>query len=157
MQLSNGCFSEWLRRSQERHASVLCPQCRAVVQFVGRNHFLHSIEEVIYPKFHSIPWRTFYISVQAILCACMDRDMYFPLFVYFPFVCSWQINLFVLGCLSVIFCNYLKYRKLFLLIFFHICQNICYILCCQFHCLMLVLMLHYFVYNSAILLVCDSG
>ncbi|CAK7328560.1 unnamed protein product [Dovyalis caffra] len=36
---------EWLRRSQERHASVLCPQCRAVVQFVGRNHFLHSIEE----------------------------------------------------------------------------------------------------------------
>lgn len=41
----NGCFSEWLRRSQERHASVLCPQCRAVVQFVGRNHFLHSIEE----------------------------------------------------------------------------------------------------------------
>ncbi|XP_011007995.1 PREDICTED: E3 ubiquitin-protein ligase CHFR [Populus euphratica] len=41
----NGCFSEWLRRSQKRHSSVLCPQCRAVVLFVGRNHFLHSIEE----------------------------------------------------------------------------------------------------------------
>ncbi|KAJ8528496.1 hypothetical protein K7X08_022188 [Anisodus acutangulus] len=43
----NGCFSEWLRRSQERRSSVLCPQCRAVVQFVGRNHFLHNIEEDI--------------------------------------------------------------------------------------------------------------
>ncbi|KAM7467696.1 hypothetical protein LguiB_015258 [Lonicera macranthoides] len=43
----NGCFSEWLKRSQEKHSSVLCPQCRAVVQFVGRNHFLHNIEEDI--------------------------------------------------------------------------------------------------------------
>ncbi|KMT13369.1 hypothetical protein BVRB_4g084060 [Beta vulgaris subsp. vulgaris] len=43
----NGCFSEWLKRCQEKHASVLCPQCRAVVQFVGRNHFLHGIEEDI--------------------------------------------------------------------------------------------------------------
>ncbi|KAK4393703.1 hypothetical protein Sango_1841100 [Sesamum angolense] len=43
----NGCFSEWLKRCQDRHSSVLCPQCRAVVQFVGRNHFLHSIEEDI--------------------------------------------------------------------------------------------------------------
>ncbi|KAL5566347.1 hypothetical protein UlMin_029511 [Ulmus minor] len=43
----NGCFSEWLRRSQEKHPSVLCPQCRAVVQFVGRNHFLHNIAEDI--------------------------------------------------------------------------------------------------------------
>ncbi|PSS05038.1 E3 ubiquitin-protein like [Actinidia chinensis var. chinensis] len=43
----NGCFSEWLRRSQEKHSNVLCPQCRAVVQFVGRNHFLHNIEEDI--------------------------------------------------------------------------------------------------------------
>ncbi|KAJ4844358.1 hypothetical protein Tsubulata_025260 [Turnera subulata] len=43
----NGCFSEWLRRSQEKRTCVLCPQCRAVVQFVGRNHFLHSIEEDI--------------------------------------------------------------------------------------------------------------
>lgn len=43
----NGCFSEWLRRSQEKHSSVLCPQCRAVVQFVGRNHFLHNIAEDI--------------------------------------------------------------------------------------------------------------
>ncbi|CAI9095301.1 OLC1v1031221C1 [Oldenlandia corymbosa var. corymbosa] len=41
----NGCFSEWLRRSQEKRADVLCPQCRSVVQFVGRNHFLHGIEE----------------------------------------------------------------------------------------------------------------
>lgn len=41
----NGCFSEWLRRSQKKHSNVLCPQCRAVVHFVGRNHFLHSIEE----------------------------------------------------------------------------------------------------------------
>ncbi|KAL6195462.1 hypothetical protein ACLB2K_031081 [Fragaria x ananassa] len=39
----NGCFSEWLRRSQEKRSSVLCPQCRGVVQFVGRNHFLHNI------------------------------------------------------------------------------------------------------------------
>lgn len=43
----NGCFSEWLKRCQEKHSSVLCPQCRAVVQFVGRNHFLHGIEEDI--------------------------------------------------------------------------------------------------------------
>ncbi|KAL0332579.1 UNVERIFIED_CONTAM: hypothetical protein Scaly_2159400 [Sesamum calycinum] len=43
----NGCFSEWLKRCQDRRSSVLCPQCRAVVQFVGRNHFLHSIEEDI--------------------------------------------------------------------------------------------------------------
>ncbi|KAK9293319.1 hypothetical protein L1049_021311 [Liquidambar formosana] len=43
----NGCFSEWLRRSQMKHSSVLCPQCRAVVQYVGRNHFLHNIEEGI--------------------------------------------------------------------------------------------------------------
>lgn len=43
----NGCFSEWLRRSQERRSSILCPHCRAVVHFVGRNHFLHNIEEDI--------------------------------------------------------------------------------------------------------------
>lgn len=43
----NGCFSEWLRRSQEKHSRVLCPQCRGVVQFVGRNHFLHNIAEDI--------------------------------------------------------------------------------------------------------------
>ncbi|XP_057416296.1 uncharacterized protein LOC130710920 [Lotus japonicus] len=41
----NGCFSEWLRRSQEKRSTVLCPQCRAVVQFVGRNHFLRTIAE----------------------------------------------------------------------------------------------------------------
>lgn len=44
---SNGCFSEWLKRSQEKHTSVLCPQCRAAVQFVGRNHYLLNIAEVI--------------------------------------------------------------------------------------------------------------
>lgn len=43
----NGCFSEWLRRSQEKRSSVLCPQCRAIVQFVGRNHFLLNIAEEI--------------------------------------------------------------------------------------------------------------
>ncbi|KAK9691701.1 hypothetical protein RND81_09G213200 [Saponaria officinalis] len=43
----NGCFSEWLRRCQEKHSSVLCPHCRGVVHFVGRNHFLHNIEEDI--------------------------------------------------------------------------------------------------------------
>ncbi|XP_010525964.1 PREDICTED: E3 ubiquitin-protein ligase CHFR [Tarenaya hassleriana] len=43
----NGCFSEWLRRSKEKHSKVLCPQCRAVVQFVGRNHFLNNIRKDI--------------------------------------------------------------------------------------------------------------
>ncbi|RAL39819.1 hypothetical protein DM860_013020 [Cuscuta australis] len=43
----NGCFSEWLRRSQEKHSSVKCPECRAVVQFVGKNAFLHNIENSI--------------------------------------------------------------------------------------------------------------
>ncbi|XP_021836977.1 uncharacterized protein [Spinacia oleracea] len=43
----NGCFSEWLKRCQKKHSNVLCPHCRAVVQFVGRNHFLHGIEEDI--------------------------------------------------------------------------------------------------------------
>ncbi|PON35603.1 43kDa postsynaptic protein [Parasponia andersonii] len=43
----NGCFSEWLRRSQEKHSNILCPQCRAVVQFAGRNHFLQNIGEDI--------------------------------------------------------------------------------------------------------------
>lgn len=43
----NGCFSEWLRRSQERHVTVLCPQCRAPVQFAGKNHFLREVVEDI--------------------------------------------------------------------------------------------------------------
>ncbi|KAB2607086.1 E3 ubiquitin-protein ligase CHFR-like [Pyrus ussuriensis x Pyrus communis] len=38
----NGCFSEWLKRSQEKRSSVLV-QCRAVLQFVGRNHFLLNV------------------------------------------------------------------------------------------------------------------
>ncbi|KAE8669530.1 hypothetical protein F3Y22_tig00112231pilonHSYRG00215 [Hibiscus syriacus] len=43
----NGCFSEWVKRSQKKHSSVLCPQCRAVVEFAGRNPFLLNIEEEI--------------------------------------------------------------------------------------------------------------
>ncbi|KAL9329823.1 hypothetical protein ACSQ67_004826 [Phaseolus vulgaris] len=43
----NGCFSEWLRRSKEKRSDVLCPQCRAVVHFVGKNHFLRIIAEDI--------------------------------------------------------------------------------------------------------------
>ncbi|XP_057539209.1 uncharacterized protein LOC130817491 [Amaranthus tricolor] len=43
----NGCFSEWLKRCQEKHSSVLCPHCRGAVHFVSRNHFLHGIEEEI--------------------------------------------------------------------------------------------------------------
>ncbi|KAK7358744.1 hypothetical protein VNO77_00682 [Canavalia gladiata] len=43
----NGCFSEWLRRSKAKQSTVLCPQCRAVVQFVGKNHFLHAMAEDI--------------------------------------------------------------------------------------------------------------
>jgi len=39
-------FSEWLRRSKERHSAVLCPQCRAAVHFVGKNHFLRTFAEV---------------------------------------------------------------------------------------------------------------
>ncbi|KAJ8631033.1 hypothetical protein MRB53_024356 [Persea americana] len=50
----NGCFSEWLRRSQKQQKGVLCPQCRAVVHSVGRNHFLHNIEEVVLQKFSSL-------------------------------------------------------------------------------------------------------
>ncbi|GER49657.1 E3 ubiquitin-protein ligase CHFR [Striga asiatica] len=48
-QLKHPAFtiSEWLKRCQAKRSSVLCPQCRAVVQFVGKNHFLHSIEEDI--------------------------------------------------------------------------------------------------------------
>ncbi|MED6192012.1 hypothetical protein PIB30_006157 [Stylosanthes scabra] len=41
----NGCLSEWLRRSEQRRSSVLCPQCRAVIQFVGKNHFLRAIAD----------------------------------------------------------------------------------------------------------------
>ncbi|PIA28034.1 hypothetical protein AQUCO_07300010v1 [Aquilegia coerulea] len=43
----NGCFSEWLKRSQKETSSVRCPHCRADVHFVGRNYFLRSIEEGI--------------------------------------------------------------------------------------------------------------
>ncbi|XP_068659611.1 uncharacterized protein [Aristolochia californica] len=41
----NGCFSEWLRQSQEKKQNVLCPQCRTVLHSVGRNHFLRNVEE----------------------------------------------------------------------------------------------------------------
>ncbi|KAL8524562.1 hypothetical protein ACS0TY_014236 [Phlomoides rotata] len=45
-------FLQWMllrvaKKVSDKHSSVLCPQCRGVVQFVGRNHFLHSIEEDI--------------------------------------------------------------------------------------------------------------
>uniref|UniRef100_A0A7N0TWX3 RING-type domain-containing protein n=1 Tax=Kalanchoe fedtschenkoi TaxID=63787 RepID=A0A7N0TWX3_KALFE len=43
----NGCFSEWIRMSQLKHANVLCPQCKGVVQCVGRNHFMNYIEQDI--------------------------------------------------------------------------------------------------------------
>lgn len=61
---SNGCFSEWLRRSQEKHSNVLCPQCRAVVQFVGRNHFLHNIEEV---KSLASLYKAIFVSIEGML------------------------------------------------------------------------------------------
>ncbi|KAG8501659.1 hypothetical protein CXB51_003832 [Gossypium anomalum] len=41
------CLNIWHDRSQKKHSGVLCPQCRAVVQFAGRNPFLHNIEEEI--------------------------------------------------------------------------------------------------------------
>ncbi|XP_031402806.1 E3 ubiquitin-protein ligase CHFR [Punica granatum] len=50
----NGCFSEWLRRCQERNSSVICPQCRAVIQFVGKNHFLQNIVEDILQAYSSL-------------------------------------------------------------------------------------------------------
>ncbi|VFQ73726.1 unnamed protein product [Cuscuta campestris] len=50
----NGCFSEWLRRSQEKHSSVKCPECRAVIQFVGKNAFLHNIENSAITPFPSV-------------------------------------------------------------------------------------------------------
>ncbi|KAL5203603.1 hypothetical protein ABZP36_008474 [Zizania latifolia] len=54
----NGCFSEWLRRSSasshDKSQSAACPQCRTAVQSVGRNHFLHNIEEAILQSFSSL-------------------------------------------------------------------------------------------------------
>ncbi|XP_073013581.1 uncharacterized protein [Typha latifolia] len=54
----NGCFSEWLRRSStrshDRAQNVACPQCRASVHSVGKNHFLRNIEEAILQKFSSL-------------------------------------------------------------------------------------------------------
>jgi len=54
----NGCFSEWLRRSSskshDKSQSAACPQCRTAVQSVGRNHFLHNIEEAILQAFSSL-------------------------------------------------------------------------------------------------------
>ncbi|KAA3464423.1 E3 ubiquitin-protein ligase CHFR isoform X2 [Gossypium australe] len=41
------CLNIWHDRSQKKHSGVLCPQCRAVVQFAGRNPFLRNIEEEI--------------------------------------------------------------------------------------------------------------
>ncbi|CAA6660608.1 unnamed protein product [Spirodela intermedia] len=47
----NGCFSEWLRRSEKKCRDVVCPQCRATLQSVGRNYFLRNIEEAILQTF----------------------------------------------------------------------------------------------------------
>ncbi|KAM1309298.1 hypothetical protein PS2_006034 [Malus domestica] len=43
----NECFPKWLKRSLEKRSSVLRPHCRAVVQFVGRNHFLLNVVDEI--------------------------------------------------------------------------------------------------------------
>ncbi|KAI3683241.1 hypothetical protein L1987_83742 [Smallanthus sonchifolius] len=43
----NGCLLGWLRRSQENHTTVVCPDCKSCVQSVGRNRFLRRIEEEI--------------------------------------------------------------------------------------------------------------
>ena len=52
---SNGCFSEWLRKtsngSRDKAQNVPCPQCRAIVHSVGKNHFLKNIEKVGFPSF----------------------------------------------------------------------------------------------------------
>ncbi|KAJ0976910.1 hypothetical protein J5N97_012384 [Dioscorea zingiberensis] len=54
----NGCFSEWLRRASFRPnivpKDIVCPQCRAVVHSVGRNHFLRNIEQAILQTFSSL-------------------------------------------------------------------------------------------------------
>lgn len=54
----NGCFSEWLRKSStkpgNRSQNIVCPQCRAFVISVGRNHFLRNIEEAILQTFSSL-------------------------------------------------------------------------------------------------------
>ncbi|KAL6520018.1 hypothetical protein OROHE_017161 [Orobanche hederae] len=78
----NGCFSEWLKRCQEKRSNVLCPQCRAVVQFVGRNHFLHSIEEDILQSDSSlrrsneeIAVLDSYSSIKSPLVVCSGRKL----------------------------------------------------------------------------------
>ncbi|KAJ3671687.1 hypothetical protein LUZ60_007766 [Juncus effusus] len=54
----NGCFSEWLRRnskgSVDKASNITCPQCRAIVHSVGKNHFLRNIEEAILESFSSL-------------------------------------------------------------------------------------------------------
>ncbi|KAK1299858.1 hypothetical protein QJS10_CPB13g01226 [Acorus calamus] len=47
----NGCFSGWVRTSKGKHKGIICPQCRAAVQSVGRNYFLRNIEEAILQSF----------------------------------------------------------------------------------------------------------
>uniref|UniRef100_A0A453HHA4 RING-type domain-containing protein n=1 Tax=Aegilops tauschii subsp. strangulata TaxID=200361 RepID=A0A453HHA4_AEGTS len=79
----NGCFSEWLRRSssksRDKSQSAACPQCRTPVQSVGRNHFLHNIEEAILQAFSSlqrsddeIALLESYASVKSNLLSLMD-------------------------------------------------------------------------------------
>uniref|UniRef100_A0A0E0BFY7 E3 ubiquitin-protein ligase CHFR cysteine rich domain-containing protein n=1 Tax=Oryza glumipatula TaxID=40148 RepID=A0A0E0BFY7_9ORYZ len=40
--------------SRDKSQSAACPQCRTAVQSVGRNHFLHNIEEAILQAFSSL-------------------------------------------------------------------------------------------------------
>lgn len=57
---SNGCFSEWLRKSsngsRDEAQNVPCPQCRATVHSVGKNHYLQNIEQVHFPSFSFSLW-----------------------------------------------------------------------------------------------------
>jgi len=82
---SNGCFSEWLRRCQEKHSNILCPHCRGVVQFVGRNHFLHGIEEVLLSVVVVISLMSLYACVHAPLGSFFTGVLDPPFFCSFLF------------------------------------------------------------------------
>eukprot|EP01018_Ginkgo_biloba_P019971 Gb_36270 [translate_table: standard] len=41
----NACFSQWYKRSIDKGANCICPQCRSDIYSVGRNHTLHNIVE----------------------------------------------------------------------------------------------------------------
>lgn len=71
---SNGCFSEWLRRSEKKNSSVPCPQCRADVHSVGRNHFLHNIEEV--NACYCLPLLMLFINMDCHLTFIADNSLF---------------------------------------------------------------------------------